>query len=251
DPLLAYVGALYHDVGKMNKPEYFAENQTGGFNRHDRLTPAMSLLVIVGHVHDGLELADEYRLPQPLMHFIEGHHGTTLVEYFYHRARKQAEAAMAAAGGASGGAGGGGGGAGAGVGMPGGVPESIPGQLPSEFEYRYPGPKPRTKEVAIVMVCDAAESATRTLPDPSPTRIDTLVRAIANKRLGDGQFDECDLTLRELSLITEAISRTLAAIHHQRVVYPEAAMRGGGGGGGGGTAGAGSAGGGLAAARVG
>lgn len=196
DGLLTYVGALYHDIGKMNKPEYFVENQAPGFNRHDKLSPAMSLLIIVGHVKDGLELAREFNLPRPLWHFIESHHGTTLVEYFYHRARRQAEV-------------GGGGAAGA-----------IGGEAPTEMEYRYPGPRPRTKEAAIIMICDAVESAARAMADPTPSRIETLVRAIATKRLMDGQFDECDLTLRELNLIVESVSRTLASIYHGRIQYP-------------------------------
>jgi putative nucleotidyltransferase with HDIG domain len=192
DGLLAYVGSLYHDVGKMSKPEYFVENQQGGPNKHEKLPPAMSLLVIVAHVKDGIELANQFQLPGILHHFIEAHHGTTLVEYFFHRAKRQAEQSGS----------------------------SAPVQ---ELEYRYPGPRPRTKEVAILMICDAAESATRTLPDPTPARIDSLVRAIAHKRLMDGQFDECDLTLRELSSIIDAVTRTLAAIHHARIAYPEAA----------------------------
>ena len=189
DTLLTYAGALYHDIGKMNKPEYFVENQTGGINRHDKLSPAMSLLVIVGHVKDGMEMAREYGLPKSLQQFIEGHHGTTLVEYFYHRAKKQAEA-------------------------------DNQGDGPSEIEYRYPGPKPRSKEVAILMIADAVESASRTLSDPTPARIDQLVREIANKRLLDGQFDECDLTLRELHDIVESVSKSLASSYHGRVVYP-------------------------------
>lgn len=193
DGLLAYVGALYHDVGKMNKPEYFVENQAGGPNKHEKLPPAMSLLVIVAHVKDGVELAVQFKLPRILHHFIEAHHGTTLVEYFYHRARRQAEQAG-----------------------PAGATQ------PHELEYRYPGPKPRTKEAAILMICDASESASRTLPDPTPARIDALVRAIAHKRLMDGQFDQCDLTLRELNTIIDAVTRTLSSIHHARVAYPEA-----------------------------
>jgi putative nucleotidyltransferase with HDIG domain len=210
--LLAYVGALYHDVGKMNKPEYFVENQPPGVNKHDRLSPAMSLLVIVGHVKDGMELAREFSLPHVLHHFIEAHHGTTLVEYFYHRARRLA--AVAAGGGAGGGAGA------RGEGEEGGGEEG-PGRLPSEVEYRYPGPKPRTKEAAIVMICDAVESAARSMPNPTPGRIEAVVRALATKRLMDGQFDECDLTLRELNLVVEAVSKTLASIYHNRVAYPE------------------------------
>lgn len=201
DGLLTYVGALYHDIGKMNKPDYFVENQTPGFNRHDKLTPAMSLLIIVGHVKDGLELAREFNLPRPLWHFIESHHGTTLVEYFYHRAKRQAEAGGSA--GVSGAA--------QGVDAP---------PSPSQLEYRYPGPRPRTKEAAIIMLCDAVESASRTMADPTPGRIDALVRAIATKRLMDGQFDECDLTLRQLNDIVEAVSKTLASIYHGRIAYP-------------------------------
>ncbi len=190
DGLLTYVGALYHDIGKINKPEYFVENQFGGPNKHDKLSPAMSLLVIVGHVKDGVEMAREYGLPRKLVHFIEAHHGTTLVEFFYNRAKKQAEKVGG---------------------------EDKDG--PSEFEYRYPGPRPRTKEVAILMIADAVESATRTLAEPTPSRIDALVRAIANKRLTDGQFDECDLTLRELQLIVDSVSKTLASIYHGRISY--------------------------------
>ena len=125
DGLLLYVGALYHDIGKMNKPEYFVENQADGFNRHSKLRPAMSLLVIVGHVKDGIELAREYGLPRAIQHFIESHHGTTLVEYFYHAAKTQAELDDKAA--------------------------------VDEVEFRYPGPKPRTKEAAILMLADAVE----------------------------------------------------------------------------------------------
>ncbi|MBY0261755.1 MAG: HDIG domain-containing protein, partial [Phycisphaerales bacterium] len=199
DGLLTYVGALYHDIGKMNKPDYFVENQTPGFNRHDKLTPAMSLLVIVGHVKDGLELAREFSLPRPLWHFIESHHGTTLVEYFFQRARRQSEAAALAGSGGS------------------GTDAPAP---PSEIEYRYPGPRPRTKEAAIIMICDAVESASRTLADPTPGRIEALVRAITTKRLMDGQFDECDLTLRELNTIADAVSKSLASIYHGRIAYP-------------------------------
>ncbi|MCA9277854.1 MAG: HDIG domain-containing protein [Phycisphaeraceae bacterium] len=201
DALLTYVGGLYHDVGKMNKPEYFVENQSGGLNKHDRLSPAMSLLLIVGHVKDGLELAREFGLPRPLHHFIEAHHGTTLVEYFYHRAKKKArekaEEEAAAAG-----------------------STAVDVNEPQEIEYRYPGPRPQTKEVAILMLADAIESATRSLTEPTPSRIDSLVREIANKRLLDGQFDECELTLAELHVIVESISRTVASIYHGRIAYP-------------------------------
>ena len=187
--LLTYVGALYHDIGKMNKPQYFVENQEDGLNRHDKLSPAMSLLLIVGHVKDGLEMAREWGLPKPLHHFIEAHHGTTLVEYFYQVAKERAESGKTNDG-------------------------------VNEVAYRYPGPKPRTKEVAIIMLADASESASRTLSDFSPTRIEQLVRGLGQKRLLDNQFDECNLTLRELSLIEDSIIKSLCAIRHTRITYP-------------------------------
>jgi putative nucleotidyltransferase with HDIG domain len=200
DHLLTYVGALYHDIGKMSKPEYFIENQQGGPNRHDRLSPALSLLIVVGHVKDGMELAREFRLPQRVQHFIESHHGTMLVEYFYHRARTQALAT---------------------------APKDSAGRpieedtvLPDEIEYRYPGPKPRTREAAILMLADAAESAARALPDPSPAKIDQLVRDLAHHRLLDGQFNECDLTFKDLNLIVESLIRSLTSMHHARMPYP-------------------------------
>ena len=188
--LICRVGAMYHDIGKVNKPLYFIENQGGGPNRHNKLSPAMSLLIIVGHVKDGIELAREYGLPQPIKHLIESHHGTTLVEYFYHAARKQKEAEDAPA--------------------------------PTEFEFRYPGPKPQTKEAAIVLLSDSVEAAVRALPDPTPVRIEQRVREIANKRLMDGQFDESNITLQELYKIEQAIVKTLNAIYHGRIKYPGA-----------------------------
>jgi cyclic-di-AMP phosphodiesterase PgpH len=201
--LMTYVGALYHDIGKMNKPEYFVENQSGGPSRHDKLSPAMSLLVIVGHVKDGMEIAREYGLPKVLRHFIEAHHGTTLVEYFYNQARKQAKVVADADGQSESGAG-----------------ELEDERLPDEVDYRYPGPKPRTKEVAILMLSDAVESATRSLPEPTPSRIESLVHTLADRRLMDGQFDECDLTFRELRTIVDSLSKSVTSIYHGRIVYP-------------------------------
>ncbi len=186
--LLARVGAYYHDIGKINKPQYFVENRVGSINLHDKLSPAMSLLIIVGHVKDGIELAREYGLPPALHHFIESHHGTTLVEYFYHEARK-------------------------------GKAEE---EQPEEFEYRYPGPKPHTKEAAILMICDAVESASRTMAEPTATRIEQLVHKLAMKRLMDGQFDECDITLGQLHVVEQSLTRTLAGIYHGRIAYPAA-----------------------------
>jgi putative nucleotidyltransferase with HDIG domain len=188
DGLFCRVGAMYHDIGKINKPMYFIENQGGGPNRHDKLTPAMSLLIIVGHVKDGIEMAREYALPPTLRHFIESHHGTTLVQYFYHAAKKQTEA------------------------------EDKPG--PSEFEFRYPGPKPQTKEAAIMLLCDCVESAARSLPEPTPVRLEQIVNTLARQRLMDGQFDECNLTLSELHRIEKSIVKTLRAVYHGRIAYP-------------------------------
>lgn len=205
DGLLTYVGSLYHDIGKMNKPEYFVENQLGGPNRHDKLSPAMSLLIVVGHVKDGMELAREFKLPARLQHFIEAHHGTTLVEYFYHRARRQALSTAPR--------------------DEAGNPIEEDTYVPDELEYRYPGPKPKTREVAILMIADAVESAARAMNEPSPTKIDQLVRGIAHKRLLDGQFEECEITLKDLNLIVESVIRTVTSMHHGRIAYPQGGER--------------------------
>jgi hypothetical protein len=189
DALLCRVGAMYHDIGKTNKPMYFIENQAGGPNKHAKLSPAMSLLIIVGHVKDGVEMAREFALPGVIRHFIESHHGTTLVEYFFHEAKKQTEA------------------------------EDKPS--PSEFEFRYPGPKPQTREAAIMMLCDCVEGAARAMDEPTATRLENLVKTMASKRLMDGQFDDCDMTLQDLSRIEKALTKSLCAMYHQRIKYPE------------------------------
>jgi putative nucleotidyltransferase with HDIG domain len=189
DGLLVYCGALYHDIGKVNKPDYFIENQGGGANRHDKLSPAMSLLVIVGHVKDGVAMAREQGLPKVLHHFIESHHGTTLVEYFYRAAVSRAEALGESEGDVA------------------------------EVDFRYPGPKPRTREAAILMLCDASESASRTLSEPSPKAIEALVRKLARIRLEDGQFDECALTFQELRRVEDSIVKSLVSLHHGRIGY--------------------------------
>ena len=186
--LLCRVGAYYHDIGKTHKPAYFIENQMGSISRHDQLSPAMSQLVIAGHVKDGIEIAKEFGLPAVLRQFIETHHGTTLMEYFYHEAKKQQGEKQGSV---------------------------------SDSEFRYPGPKPRSKEAAIVMLADASESACRSLADHTPAKVETLVHQLAMKRLQDGQFDECDLTLRELSCIEAGLSKSLAAHHHGRIAYPK------------------------------
>jgi cyclic-di-AMP phosphodiesterase PgpH len=189
--LLSRVGAYYHDVGKMNKPEYFIENQGHGApNRHMTLNPNVSMLIITGHVKDGIELAREYNLPTSLFPFIQSHHGTTLVEYFYWRAVKQEEARS-------------------------GEEADVP-----EHQYRYPGPKPKSKEVGVVMLADAVESICRTLDEPNASRIEGIVKDVIAKRLKDGQFDDCEITMRELHLVEKSLIRTLLGIYHARIAYP-------------------------------
>ena len=187
--LLARAGAYYHDVGKINKPEYFVENQAGAPNPHHKLSPAMSLLIIIGHVKDGMEMAREYRLPDVLREFVIAHHGTTLVQYFYHAATEQRKADA--------------------------------DRAPDEMEFRYPGPKPRTRETAILMLADASESSVRAMPDPTPGRIETQVHAMVERRLMDGQLDDCELTLREVHQIEASIIRSLNAMYHGRITYPK------------------------------
>jgi putative nucleotidyltransferase with HDIG domain len=189
NPLLIRVGAYFHDVGKMLKPSFFIENQSGE-NRHDQLEPTLSTLVIVGHVKDGVALAEEYGLPEMVIDFVREHHGTTLVEYFYR------EAVRLHAGDKS-------------------TPE------PAEFSFRYPGPKPRSREAGILMIADAAESASRAIPNPTPTSLRKLVHDLVMKRLLDGQFDESGLTLSEVRSVEEVIVKNLVAVHHQRVRYDE------------------------------
>jgi putative nucleotidyltransferase with HDIG domain len=201
--LLCRVGAYYHDIGKINKPSYFVENEMGSTSRHKELSPAMSQLVIVGHVKDGIEMAKEYSLPVVLRQFIETHHGTTLIEYFYNEAKKKHDEKQAPPS----------------PDTKKGVSGSPP---PSESEFRYAGPKPRTKEAAIIMLGDTVEGAVRSLTEVTPTKIEAVVHNMAMKRLQDGQFDECDLSLRELSQIETSISKALAAHYHGRIAYPKA-----------------------------
>ncbi len=188
--LLCRVGAYYHDIGKMLKPAYFVENQTPDANRHESLVPAMSTLVIIAHIKDGADLARRHGLPQPIIDFIEQHHGTTRVEYFYGRATEQS------------------------------LHDPNGGEV-DENLYRYPGPKPQTKEASVLMLADAVESASRTLSDPAPSRIESLVREIAEQKLDDGQFDESGLTLRELRTIEDSMIKSLIARFHARIKYPE------------------------------
>jgi putative nucleotidyltransferase with HDIG domain len=196
NPLLARVGSYFHDIGKMLKPQYFIENQTGE-NRHDTLEPALSTLIIIGHVKDGVALAEQYRLPRPLIDFIQQHHGTTLVEYFYREALRQQESQGLT------------------------QPRSEGQPHPLEPTFRYPGPKPQTRENGIVMLADAVESSSRALSMPTPGSLRKLVHDLLMKRLLDGQFEESGLTLTELHLIEEALSKGLIALYHSRIKYPE------------------------------
>ena len=188
--LLVRVGAYFHDIGKMLKPGYFVENQRQGDNRHESLVPAMSTLVIIAHVKDGADLARQNHLPETIIDFIQQHHGTTLVEYFYQRANEQQEA-------------------------------NPDGNEVDESSFRYPGPKPQTKEAGVLMLADAVESASRVLVEPTPSRIENLVEEISMKRLMDGQFEECNLTLQEVHTISESLVKSLTAVYHSRVKYPD------------------------------
>ena len=188
--LLCRVAAYYHDVGKINKPDYFIENQTDGRNRHIHLSPNMSFHIIIGHVKDGMALAKEYNLPPVILPFIQQHHGTTLIEYFFDKAKKQQD-------------------------------QSQPdGPQISDLQFRYSGPKPKNREIAILMLADAAESATRAEKEPSHARIEDIVHTLAMKRLLDGQFDESDLTMRDLELVERTLVKTLTGIYHGRIAYP-------------------------------
>ncbi|MCA9040805.1 MAG: HDIG domain-containing protein, partial [Planctomycetaceae bacterium] len=191
--LLVRVGAYFHDIGKMLKPEYFIENMSSGEpSRHDNLAPSMSTLIIIGHVKDGADLAKKHHLPPPLIDFIEQHHGTTLVEYFYRRAQLNAEQ----------------------------DPEHV--EEVSESSFRYPGPKPQSRESGVMMLADSVESASRTLTDPTPKRIESLVNSITMKKLMDGQFDDSGLTLTEINKIQNSLTKSLIGIYHARIKYPEA-----------------------------
>jgi putative nucleotidyltransferase with HDIG domain len=187
NPLLARVSAYYHDVGKLKKPLYFIENVGGGENKHDHLTPTMSSLILISHVKDGVEMARENRLGERIGHIIQQHHGTSLISYFYQKAKEKENPEM----------------------------ESI-----NENDFRYPGPKPQTKEAGIVLLADSVEAASRALTDPTPSRIKSLVQRITNNIFLDGQLEECELTLKDLQKIQESFDRILTAIFHQRIDYP-------------------------------
>jgi putative nucleotidyltransferase with HDIG domain len=188
NPLLARVAAYYHDIGKVRKPLYFIENTGGQRNKHDKLAPSMSALILTSHVKDGVDLAREYKLGSELIDIIQQHHGTGLIKFFYDRAKSLADPGV---------------------------------QQVDERDYRYHGPKPQTREAALIMLADAVEAASRTLADPTPARIQGMVKKLINNIFIDGQLNECDLTLRDLNEIAKSFTRVLSSSFHHRVDYPE------------------------------
>ncbi|MDY7094489.1 MAG: HDIG domain-containing protein [Acidobacteriota bacterium] len=186
DAVLAYTGALYHDIGKVERSEYFIENQRGGRNPHDKLSPSMSTLVLVNHVKFGLELARSYNLPPPLRDAIAQHHGTRRITFFYNKAKEKAH-----------------------------CEDEV-----READFRYPGPKPQTKVMGVLMLADGVEAASRTLVEPTEQKIRELIRKIVEDCLKDGQLDETDLTLADIRMVSQAFHRVLSNIYHRRIDYP-------------------------------
>jgi putative nucleotidyltransferase with HDIG domain len=198
--LLARVAAYYHDIGKIKKPLYFVENQAGGENKHEKLAPSMSSLILISHVKDGVDLANMHHLGQEIKDIICQHHGTSVISFFYQKAIDLQEKLRNSKGG-----------------------ELSPVLVE---DYRYPGPKPQTKEAGLVLLADAVEAASRTLKDPTVARIQGLVQKIVNKIFSDGQLDECELTLKDLHQIAKSFIKILTGITHHRVEYPEPAAKG-------------------------
>lgn len=185
DGLVARVGAYYHDIGKTKRPHFFIENQMNMENPHDKISPQLSKKIIIAHPYDGRDMLQDADMPDEIVQIAEQHHGTTLLKFFYYKAKKLSD------------------------------------QEILEEEFRYPGPKAQTKEAAIVGIADCVEAAVRSLSKPTPQKIETLVRSIIRDRLEDGQFDECDLTLSELNQVAISLFETLQGIFHQRIEYPE------------------------------
>ncbi len=191
NPLLAKVAAYYHDIGKTKKPLYFIENQGGRGNRHEKLAPSMSALILIAHVKDGVELAGQAKLGREIIAIIKQHHGTSLISFFYEKARERAEK------------------------------KGDKSLRVKEEDFRYPGPRPQTKEAGLVMLADVIEAASKTLVDPTSARIQGMVQKIMNKIFSDGQLDECELTLKDLHAIAKSFNQTLSGIFHHRIEYPE------------------------------
>lgn len=192
--LLAKVAGYYHDIGKIKKPLYFIENQFDAENRHEKLAPSMSSLILISHVKDGVELARKHRLGKPIIDIINQHHGKSLIAYFYQKAIEAREKAITSKG----------------ADLP---PINID-------DYRYPGPKPQTKEAGLVMLADMVEAACRSLSEPTPARIQGMVSRLINNAFTDGQLDECELTLKDLHQIAKHFHQILATVHHKRIEYP-------------------------------
>lgn len=188
NPLLARVCGYYHDIGKIDKAQYFIENQQGGKNKHDKLAPSMSALILTGHIKNGVETAKKYKLGKQIVDTIRQHHGTSRLEFFYDKAQKQMKDTN---------------------------------QTISPADFQYPGPKPQTVEAGIVMIADVVEAASRTLDDPTPARIQGLVQRLINKIFSDGQLDYCEITLKDLHSIAKRFNQILSGIHHHRIKYPE------------------------------
>jgi putative nucleotidyltransferase with HDIG domain len=186
--LFAKVAAYYHDIGKMNHASYFIENQKPGHNPHDHLSPHMSKTVLIAHVKDGVEMALEHKLGRPIIDVILQHHGTTVISFFLNKAKEMVDEDM---------------------------------QEIDEEGFRYPGPKPQFREAALCMLADSIEAAARSLDEPTPMRLQNIVKNIINRKFMDGQLEECNLTLRDLSTIEESFIRTLLSIYHQRIDYPK------------------------------
>jgi putative nucleotidyltransferase with HDIG domain len=193
NPLLAKVCAYYHDIGKIKNPGWFAENQRGE-NRHDGAAPAMSALVVRRHVTDGVELARRWKLPRAVADVIPQHHGTRHISFFWAKALEAAERA--------------------------GEEADL-----DEATFRYPGPKPQTPEAALVMIADACEASARALPDPTTEKLQALVQRRIHEAFGEGQLDDCPLTLKDLSAIGVAMVRALEAVYHVRPEYPQRPQR--------------------------
>jgi putative nucleotidyltransferase with HDIG domain len=191
NPLLAKACGYYHDIGKIKKPLYFIENQTNGKNKHDKLEPSMSSLILISHIKDGVEIAKENKLGQAIIDVIKQHHGSRLITYFYDKAKqRKGEDAV------------------------------------KIDDYRYPGPKPQTREIALVMLADVIEATSRTLSNPTPSRIQGLVQNMINKIFSDGQLDDCELTLKDLHKIAKCFNKILSGIYHHRIDYPEKHLSG-------------------------
>lgn len=186
DPVTVRVGAYYHDIGKIKRPYFFVENQFGAENPHDKLAPSLSALIVISHIKDGVELCREYNIPKVITDIVEQHHGTMLVSFFYRKASEQAH-----------------------------------GNCLIEADFRYEGPKPQTKEAALIMIADSCEAAVRSISKPTTNRVEAMVKKIIRERLNEGQFDECNLTLRDLTDIGDVYTRILSSMFHSRIEYPE------------------------------